>query len=241
MHGEVRIATSPQRVRRRRQVGHSWKPPRRPGTRTQTRNHRAPLWGGQPRTRSVFRRIPLLEVPTPAPSRPLVAAFVHDGGSDGGGGAGAQHVLQPVPLPVRLRQLQQRAVHQPARADNPGAGEAGGLLRTTSRTHNGARRTFRVDAHTDARTRFVVARPWYEHAPSARFRVFFHSTSVESLFVVLKDPPARRVGVENAALGTFLGLGGVSGGAFAVPIGLLLDRVDPHWAGASTRPLLRST
>ena len=60
--------------------------------------------------------------------------------------------------------------------------EAGGVLRTMSRMHTGARLTFRVDAHIDARARFVVARPSFEHVSSARFRVFVHSTSVESLF-----------------------------------------------------------
>jgi len=34
---------------------------------------------------------------------------------------------------------------------------AGGVLRTTSRTHSESRLAFRVDAHTDVRTRFVVA------------------------------------------------------------------------------------
>jgi len=36
--------------------------------------------------------------------------------------------------------------------------EAGGfVVRTTSRTQNGVRPTFRLDAHPDARTRFVLA------------------------------------------------------------------------------------
>ena len=52
------------------------------------------------------------------------------------------------------------------------------------------------------------------------------------LFISLRGPIipelAARVGCDSAALGTFLGLGGVSGGVFSVPTGLLLDRVDPH-------------
>jgi hypothetical protein len=44
---------------------------------------------------------------------------------------------------------------------------AGGLLTTATRTQNGARLTFSVDADTDAQTRLVVARPRppysYEH------------------------------------------------------------------------------
>jgi len=73
--------------------------------------------------------------------------------------------------------------------------KAGGVLRTTTRTHSRARRTFTVDAHADARTRartrFVVEyiRPSYERVPSARFQVVVHSTSVE--FVVLSDPGTR--------------------------------------------------
>jgi len=37
-----------------------------------------------------------------------------------------------------------------AAAPAPAAGEAGGSSSTTSQTHNGARLTFTVDAHTDA-------------------------------------------------------------------------------------------
>ena len=52
------------------------------------------------------------------------------------------------------------------------------------------------------------------------------------LFISLRGPIipelARRVGVESAALGTYLGIGGISGGVFAVPTGMLLDRFDPH-------------
>jgi len=47
---------------------------------------------------------------------------------------------------------------------------------------NGARRTFREDAHIVARTGFVVAKPSYEHLPSAQMCFFVRSTSVESLF-----------------------------------------------------------
>ena len=56
---------------------------------------------------------------------------------------------------------------------------AGGLLGTTTRTQNGARLTCRADAHTDARTRFMVeySRPSYEHVPTARLCVFVQSTS----------------------------------------------------------------
>jgi|AntAceMinimDraft_1070359.scaffolds.fasta_scaffold113921_1 FHS family Na+ dependent glucose MFS transporter 1 len=42
---------------------------------------------------------------------------------------------------------------------------------------------------------------------------------------------AARIGVDSSALGTFLGLGGVSGGLLSVPTGLLVDRVDPHMVG----------
>ena len=52
------------------------------------------------------------------------------------------------------------------------------------------------------------------------------------LFISLRGPIipelARRVGREPAALGTYLGLGGVSGGVFALPTGYFLDRVDAH-------------
>ena len=63
-------------------------------------------------------------------------------------------------------------------------GVAGGVLRTRTRSHNGARLTFRVDAHTDARARFVVESsiPSYAHVPSARFQGIVYSTSVETLF-----------------------------------------------------------
>ena len=50
--------------------------------------------------------------------------------------------------------------------------KAGGLLRSTTRPQNGARLTFRVDAHIGARTRFMVARPSYERVPLARLWVF---------------------------------------------------------------------
>ena len=52
------------------------------------------------------------------------------------------------------------------------------------------------------------------------------------LFISLRGPIlpelATRVGCDAAALGTFLGLCGLSGGVFSVPTGLLLDRADPH-------------
>jgi len=53
------------------------------------------------------------------------------------------------------------------------------------------------------------------------------------LFISLRGPIipelATRVGASSpASLGTYLGIGGVSGGVFAIPTGLLLDRVDPH-------------
>lgn len=52
------------------------------------------------------------------------------------------------------------------------------------------------------------------------------------LFISLRGPIlpelAKRIGCESAALGAFLGLGGVSGGVFSVPTGLMLDRADPH-------------
>jgi hypothetical protein len=57
------------------------------------------------------------------------------------------------------------------------------------RTNNEARPASRVDAHTVLRARFVAARPSNEHAPSARFRCFVHSTPVESLF---SNGPAPR-------------------------------------------------
>jgi hypothetical protein len=62
-------------------------------------------------------------------------------------------------------------------------GPAGRLLRTSSRTHNTARLTFRVDANAVARTRFVVVRPSYELARHTLgpFRFFILSTSAESL------------------------------------------------------------
>jgi len=56
--------------------------------------------------------------------------------------------------------------------------EAGGLLvlRTTTDIQNGAQLTFKADAHTDAPTKFVLARPPCEHVPSARLR-FLHVPS----------------------------------------------------------------
>ena len=57
------------------------------------------------------------------------------------------------------------------------------------------------------------------------------------LFISLRGPVipelARRVGRDPSALGTYLGLCGVAGGAFAVPTGALLDRYDPHVVFAS--------
>ena len=66
-------------------------------------------------------------------------------------------------------------------------GEAGGGLRTTTRTHNGARLAFSVAAHADARNRLVVARTSYELVPSAAppsCSVSSESTSVELMFAV---------------------------------------------------------
>jgi len=62
--------------------------------------------------------------------------------------------------------------------------KAGGSLRITTLTQNEAQLTFRVDAHVDARTRFVVeySKPSYEHVPLARLWFFVHSTSVEWWF-----------------------------------------------------------
>ena len=48
----------------------------------------------------------------------------------------------------------------------PPQGEAGGFLRTSTPTQNGAT-YLRLDPHTDARTQFVVARPSSEHEPWA--------------------------------------------------------------------------
>ena len=53
------------------------------------------------------------------------------------------------------------------------------------------------------------------------------------LFISLRCPIipelASRVGAASpASLGAYLGIGGVSGGIFAVPTGLLLDKADPH-------------
>ena len=53
------------------------------------------------------------------------------------------------------------------------------------------------------------------------------------LFISLRGPIipelASRVGAASpASLGAYLGIGGVSGGIFAVPTGLLLDKADPH-------------
>ena len=39
---------------------------------------------------------------------------------------------------------------------------------------------------------------------------------------------ARRVGKPSAALGAYLGIGGLSGGVFALPTGAMLDRYDAH-------------
>ena len=52
------------------------------------------------------------------------------------------------------------------------------------------------------------------------------------VFISLRGPVipelARRVGKPSAALGAYLGIGGLSGGAFALPTGALLDRYDAH-------------
>jgi len=63
-------------------------------------------------------------------------------------------------------------------------GVAGGVLRTRTRSHYGAQLTFRVDAHTDVRTRYVVESsiPSYAHVASARFQGIVYSTYVETLF-----------------------------------------------------------
>ena len=52
------------------------------------------------------------------------------------------------------------------------------------------------------------------------------------VFISLRGPVipelARRVGKPSAALGAYLGIGGLSGGVFALPTGVLLDRYDAH-------------
>ena len=52
------------------------------------------------------------------------------------------------------------------------------------------------------------------------------------VFISLRGPVipelARLVGKPSAALGAYLGIGGLSGGAFALPTGALLDRYDAH-------------
>ena len=52
------------------------------------------------------------------------------------------------------------------------------------------------------------------------------------VFISLRGPVipelARRVGKPSAALGAYLGIGGLSGGAFALPTGAMLDRYDAH-------------
>ena len=78
-------------------------------------------------------------------------------------------------------------------------GEVGGLLITTTRTQNRARLTFRVDAHIDARNRFVVA-GLHEQVPSARLRLVVFRPFDVGRVVVLGDPPARRF--QDAAAGS---------------------------------------
>jgi FHS family Na+ dependent glucose MFS transporter 1 len=52
------------------------------------------------------------------------------------------------------------------------------------------------------------------------------------VFISLRGPVipelARRVGKPSAALGAYLGIGGLSGGVFALPTGWLLDKTDAH-------------
>ena len=52
------------------------------------------------------------------------------------------------------------------------------------------------------------------------------------VFISLRGPVipelARRVGKPSAALGAYLGIGGLSGGVFALPTGAMLDRYDAH-------------
>jgi hypothetical protein len=89
---------------------------------------------------------------------------------------------------------------------------AGGVMRTSTRTPNGARLAFRSDAHLVAQTRFVVTKPWarltfrvdgltdvveysrpsYGRLPSAasRFRLFIRPTSVQSLLSMTLLPGA---------------------------------------------------
>jgi hypothetical protein len=76
----------------------------------------------------------------------------------------------------------------PQRAAVPGRG----VWSTTTRTQNGARLTFRVDAHADARTRSAVARPSNVMYPRRGLRMWFfvHLTSVESLFSTTLLPGA---------------------------------------------------
>jgi MFS transporter, FHS family, Na+ dependent glucose transporter 1 len=59
------------------------------------------------------------------------------------------------------------------------------------------------------------------------------------VFISLRGPVipelARRVGKPSAALGAYLGIGGLSGGAFALPTGALLDRYDVFAFGTLLR------
>jgi len=80
----------------------------------------------------------------------------------------------------------------------PTTSEAGGLLRTPTRTHNGARRTFRVDAHTDVRDSVrggvlqtvVWACTVRRGDPGLYWVVFFRPFNVGRVGF-LGDPPAR--------------------------------------------------
>ena len=58
------------------------------------------------------------------------------------------------------------------------------------------------------------------------------------LFISLRGPIlpelASRIGCESTALGTYLGLAGVSGGISSVPTGMMLDRFDPHTVRKNT-------
>jgi len=64
------------------------------------------------------------------------------------------------------------------------ASKAGGVVRTTPPTHNGARLSCRADAHAVSRARFVVAKPSTYARPLRR-------PFIVGRVVVLSDPSAR--------------------------------------------------
>ena len=80
-------------------------------------------------------------------------------------------------------------------------------------------------------------RPWRQHRPTNMFLdpylyLYALGSFSNGVFISLRGPAlpelAVRVNTHTAELGAYLGFAGLSGGVFAIPTGVALDRVDAH-------------